>query len=83
MTNQSSIEKDITEIKVTVKEIAVNQRQLADDIKLHSKTLYGSEGRNGLVGDVRDIRTTASVLKWVSGGGLVTALSAWISRINE
>jgi hypothetical protein len=83
MKDVSSIEDDLTEIKITVKEIAVHQKQLVQDIKNHSKTLYGMEGRNGLVGDVRDIRTTASVLKWVSGGGLITAISAWITRLNE
>ncbi len=83
MSDKNSIESDLTEIKITVREIAVNQRQLFEDIKSHSKTLYGIEGRNGLVGDVRDIRTTASVLKWVSGGGFVTAIASWFAKINE
>ena len=83
MKDLSTIEDDLTEIKLTVREIAVNQHQIHEAIKNHSKTLYGVEGRNGLVGDVRDIRTTASVLKWVSGGGLFAAVSAWISKLNE
>lgn len=41
MIEKNNIVGDITEIKVTVKEIAVNQRQLSESIKNHSKTLYG------------------------------------------
>ncbi len=83
MSDKSSIENDITEIKVTVREIAVNQKQLCEDIKSHARTLYGAEGRNGLVGDVRDIRTTAGVLKWISGTGLITAVTSWLARIGD
>ena len=83
MIEKNNIVGDITEIKVTVKEIAVNQRQLSESIKNHSKTLYGLEGRDGLVGDVRDIRATAGVLKWILGGGLLTAISSWFARIGE
>ena len=83
MSDKNSIESDLTEIKITVREIAVNQRQLFEDIKSHSKTLYGIEGRNGLVGDVRDIRTTAGILKWISGTGLITAVTSWLARIGD
>jgi len=33
----------------------------------HGKTLYGMDGRNGIVGDVSDLRTTGRILKWLLG----------------
>lgn len=33
-------------------------------------TLYGVDSRNGVVGDVNDIKTTMSILKWIAHSGL-------------
>ena len=49
-----------------------------DDIKNHALTLYGKEGRNGLVGDVNAIKTTGKTFKWVAGTGFFAGASKWI-----
>lgn len=44
----------------------------------HGLTLYGKEGRNGLVGDVRDIKTAGKFFKWLSIGGGSSGIGAML-----
>jgi len=50
---------------------------VADRVNGHQVTLYGPTGRNGLVGDARDMKTGVGIFKWLASTGLVLAIGKW------
>ena len=40
-------------------------------------TLYGADGREGVVGDVNAIKTSGAMVKWLAGSGLLVGLASW------
>ena len=48
---------------------------IKEDVKGHSRTLYGEDGRNGIVGDLNDMKTTVRNTRNVLGAAwaLLTA----------
>jgi|GEM_PF-5881437 len=49
-----------------------------NDLEGHSATLYGKDGRDGLVADVNTIKTTGLAFKWIAGSGFFAGISKWI-----
>ena len=49
--------------------------------KMQHTTLYGKEGRNGLVGDVNDMKSTGRNIKWIAslggGSGFLAFMASW------
>ena len=56
-------------------------KPVANDVASMKLTLYGKEGRNGVVGDVTDLKASRRVIKWVIGlfgsGGLFAGVASW------
>ena len=44
-------------------------------------SLYGKEGRNGLVRDVNDIKNSGKRIKAIAGTGFIGALSKWLHEL--
>ena len=61
-------------VKLTVKPVV-------EDVAGHRKTLYGDDGRGGLVNDVSGIKTTGRIVKWFAGIGGLSGLTAWVAQI--
>jgi hypothetical protein len=73
---------DIEAMKNDIKDhIDIKLEPITDDINGHQITLYGKEGRNGLVGDVNDIKSSGRWVKWLAGGGLFTGASGWLNKL--
>jgi len=51
---------------------------LVQDIRGMRRTLYGEDGAGGVVGDVRDMKTSVRIFKWIAGGGLGASLAKWL-----
>lgn len=63
---------------VDVITIKTNQANMKEDIDDHETILRGKSKTNGLIGDMKAIKTTANVLKFASAG-IVTALGGmWV-----
>ena len=54
---------------------------LKEDINDHDIMLIGKNKMNGLVGDVRDMKTGVSISKWFAGVGGMAGLGAWIKSL--
>ena len=62
---------------VDVITIKTNQANMKEDIDDHETILRGKSKTNGLIGDMKAIKTTVNVLRFASAG-IVTALgSMW------
>jgi len=53
---------------------------ISKDVADMKRTLYGKEGRNGVVGDVNDLKASRRIFKWFiglgsSGGAIASALN--------
>ena len=72
---------DLIEFKNDIKEHINNKvSPVVYDVSAIKSTLYGKEGRGGIVGDVRDIKASARLVKWIAGGGFGTAAAAWFKE---
>jgi len=56
---------------------------ISENLQGHSATLYGKDGRNGLVGDVTTIKTTGLAFKWIAGSGFFAGISKWIHEFYK
>ena len=57
--------------------ISDKMEPVTKDINGHQITLYGKEGRNGLVGDVNDMKAGIGLFKWLAGTGFILMLGKW------
>lgn len=74
---------DLSDMKEDIKDhIDVRMRPVTDDIVAMRLTLYGQEGRNGIVGDVNDLKTSGRIMKWFVGF-LTTSLAAFAACAKE
>ena len=79
---RADIEAIIGTVKTDIKDhIDLRLAPMTEDINGHQVTLYGKEGRNGLVGDVNDMKNSGRNLKWLAGTGLFAGVSGWINKI--
>ena len=55
-------------------------RPVASDVAAMKLTLYGKEGRNGVVGDVTDLKASRRAFKWFVGlfgsGGALAGIAS-------
>jgi len=73
---------DLIELKDDIKDhIDMKIQPIIEDIKGHDKVLFGKDGRNGVVGDVNNIKASGRTIKWIAGGGLFSGLSGWINKL--
>ncbi len=56
-------------------------KPVRQDVDDHDVILRGKSKRNGLVGDVRDIKAGTRVVKWFAGLGGLGGLSAWFKSM--
>jgi hypothetical protein len=83
------IEKnDLYQLRDSIKEhVNTKISPIEKMLEKHDLSLYGKDGRNGIVDDVSQIKTRNKLLMWIasiggaSGGG--TAISAWIDKIMK
>lgn len=54
---------------------------VVEDVNGHKLTLYGTDNRNGLVGDVNGIKTSGKWIRWLAGSGLLAGLSGWVNKL--
>ncbi len=70
---------DLAEMKADIKEhISDKLDPIVRDINGVKVTLYGKEGRNGLVGDVNAIKNSGKWVKGIAGAGFVGGVSKWL-----
>ncbi len=74
--------QDLLDFKADIKDhISDKLDPITEDINGHQITLYGKEGRNGLVGDVNNIKNSGKIFKWIAAGGLGTGATGWIHKM--
>ena len=72
---------DLIEFKEDIKEHLDNKVDpIIADQKAMKLSLYGREGRNGVVGDVNDLKASRRFMKWLGGGALGTGIGAWLEK---
>jgi len=73
---------DLAEFKADIKEhISDKLDPIVRDINGVKVTLYGKEGRNGLVGDVNAIKTSGKWMKAIAGTGFIGGVSKWVAEL--
>jgi len=68
------------DLKETENNILNGIAPVTKDIKEIKLTLYGRESREGLVGDVNNLKNSAKWVKWLAGGGFLTGLTGWVKE---
>jgi hypothetical protein len=53
-------------------------KPIEEKVNGHNATLYGKEGRNGVVGDLNQMKGSGKVMKWFAGIGGLSGLWATI-----
>jgi len=70
--------EDIENLKADIKEhIDLRLEPIVTDVNGHKITLYGKDGRNGVVKDVNDMKGGFKMVKWVASSGLAVGLTKW------
>ena len=80
----SALDKFRDDIKKDLKEhVDLKMDATINIIKGHSVALFGQEGRNGIVGDVNDLKSDAKWVKYLAGiiGAVTATLGHWIGVI--
>ena len=73
--------QDLMESENRIKEyIGDKLAPITSDINGHQITLYGKEGRNELVGDVRDMKTGVGTFKWLAGTSCFLVMGCMLAR---
>lgn len=73
---------DLKEFKDDLKEhIGDKVDPLCERIDKMAATLYGREGRNGVVGDLNQIKGSTTAIKWFAGLGGVGGIWATIQSL--
>jgi len=52
---------------------------MQEELDEHELILGGKNKMNGLIGDVRDIKTGGRLIKWLAGTGGLSGITAWIA----
>ena len=70
--------QDLMDSENRIKEYISNKLDpITKGINGQQVTLYGKEGRNGLVGDVKDMKTGVGLFKWLAGTSFAMMLGKW------
>jgi len=70
--------QDLMDSENRIKEYISNKLDpITKGINGHQVTLYGKEGRTGLVGDVNDMKTGVGLFKWLAGTSFAMMLGKW------
>jgi len=64
-----------------IEHINIKLEPITKEINGMKLTLYGKDGRSGVVADVNDMKTSAKGIKWLAGIGVFSGMSSWIHRI--
>ena len=73
---------DLIELKNDLKDhIDLKLNPHVQDINGIKVTLYGKEGRNGLVRDVNDIKNSGTWIKAIAGTGFIGGVSKWLHEL--
>jgi len=68
------------DLKETENNILKSLEPFTKEINGIKLTLYGPDGRAGVVGDVNNIKTSAKLFKGIAIGGLMTGVSSWVKE---
>ena len=80
ITRQDLLEMENRIIQRTSDKLDDKLAPITRDINGHEVTLYGKEGRNGLVGDVRDMKTGIGIFKWLAGTSFFLIMGSTLAR---
>ena len=70
---------DLIDLKNDLKDhIDLKMGPVVTEVNGMKVSLYGREGRNGLVRDVNDIKNSGKWLKAIAGTGFIGGVSKWL-----
>lgn len=73
--------EDLDRMVKDIKEhIDVRLLPIRKEIDEHELILRGKNKMNGLIGEVRDIKTGGRLLKWFAGIGGLSGITAWVAQ---
>lgn len=75
--DSSTLWKKLNEIHVDVIEVKGDVKAVTQDVMDHETILRGQSRTNGLVGDMKAIKTTANILKFATGGTITGIGAIW------
>lgn len=55
--------------------------QVHDDTRDIKKTLFGPDGRNGMVKDINDMKTGIYIFRWIAGTGFFAGVTAMLKSL--